>query len=68
MFALNRLQLLSVAYFILVLVSLFEFIKDFTITHNLLESTLHSYVNPVNWCMFPFALIIGFLLAKELEV
>lgn len=68
MFALNRLQLLSVAYFILVLVSLEEFVRDMFITHNFLISTLHSYTNPVNWCMFPFALVIGYLLAKELEV
>lgn len=68
MFALNRLQLLSVAYFILCLVSLNEFVRDLFVTHNFLESTLNSYTNPINWCMFPFALIIGFLLAKELEI
>jgi hypothetical protein len=67
MFASTRLQLLFSAYGVLLAVSMYEFIRDLFVTHNLLISTLHSYVNPINWCMFPFALIIGFLLAKELE-
>ena len=66
MFALNRLQLLACAYFVVVLVSGAEFVRDISITHNFLQTWLNSFTNPVNLAMLPICAIIGWLYTKEL--